>query len=123
MIRSIDIPLDTAAPRLARQTIADVARSADVPPRVVDDATLLVSELVTNSLRHGVGPGVRVIVEVTDDGAMRCEVVDAGHGFVPEARDQSSPDPGGWGLGLVESMASAWGVREGSTHVWFELTP
>lgn len=123
MIRSVDIPLDPSAPRLARQTLTEAAASADVEPRVVEDATLLISELVTNSLRHGSGEQVRVIVEVAEHGAMRCEVVDDGHGFVPQARDAESLAPGGWGLGLVESMADAWGVREGSTHVWFELSP
>jgi hypothetical protein len=30
-------------------------------------------------------------------------------------------DEGGWGLHMVETLSRRWGVREGSTHVWFEL--
>jgi hypothetical protein len=28
---------------------------------------------------------------------------------------------GGWGLSIVDALASRWGVHEGTTHVWFEL--
>jgi hypothetical protein len=37
------------------------------------------------------------------------------------ARDKPATDAGGWGLHLVETLSRRWGVREGSTHVWFEL--
>ncbi len=39
----------------------------------------------------------------------------------PVARIGASDEAGGWGLHLVETLAESWGVREGSTHVWFEL--
>ena len=49
------------------------------------------------------------------------EVVDQGVGFVPAARDRPKTEPGGWGLHMVEALTERWGVREGSTHVWFEI--
>ncbi|HEU4974636.1 MAG TPA: ATP-binding protein [Baekduia sp.] len=92
-----------------------------VGSRVAANARLLLSELVTNSVRHGRGSAVRVLLDVDEDGSLRCEVVDEGEGFVPRARDKAATEVGGWGLHLVETLSRRWGVREGSTHVWFEL--
>jgi signal transduction histidine kinase len=119
MIRTLDIARDARAPLVARQALDDVA--ADLDPAILEDARLLLTELVTNSVRHGEGEQVRVIVDRPADDVLRCEVVDDGHGFLPIARPRRRDEIGGWGLRLVERMASSWGVRQGSTHVWFEL--
>ncbi|WP_321167669.1 ATP-binding protein [Baekduia soli] len=93
-----------------------------VPEPVAHQARLLLSELVTNAVRHGRGPAVRVLLDASaGDGTLRCEIVDEGDGFVPTARTRPATEPGGWGLHLVEALSRRWGVREGSTHVWFEL--
>ena len=95
---------------------------ADVlPAETVDRARLLISEVVSNAVKHGDGPVVRVLLDGVQGGELRCEVTDEGHGFVPKARDKPSTALGGWGLHLVETLSRRWGVREGSTHVWFEL--
>jgi signal transduction histidine kinase len=95
---------------------------ADVlPVETVDQARLLISEVVSNAVKHGDGPVVRVLLDGVQGGELRCEVTDEGHGFVPKARDKPSTAEGGWGLHLVETLSRRWGVREGSTHVWFEL--
>lgn len=83
-----------------------------------DDAVLMVSELLTNALVHGIGEislridaeGDTVRVEVSDQGAVKVE---------------PSPTPGahgGWGLRIVDQLADDWGVLEGSTRVWFRLS-
>jgi anti-sigma regulatory factor (Ser/Thr protein kinase) len=83
---------------------------------------LLVSELVTNSVRHVTGSKqpVRLAVRI---GARRIhvEVHDGGPGFEPGTPKPRGAD-GGFGLFLVERMATRWGVdtRDG-TRVWFEL--
>ncbi|HEY3726673.1 MAG TPA: ATP-binding protein [Solirubrobacteraceae bacterium] len=88
-------------------------------PTQLDTAKLLVSELVTNALVHGEG-------EITfrsglDDDELFVEVIDEGAGFeVPVARRRLGGS-GGWGLQLVASEASRWGVVGGTTHVWFAL--
>jgi signal transduction histidine kinase len=92
-----------------------------VEPEVADQARLLISEVVTNAVRHGDGACVRVLLDAAPGGDLRCEIVDEGEGFVPTARDKPSMAEGGWGLHLVEHFSRRWGVREGSTHVWFEL--
>jgi anti-sigma regulatory factor (Ser/Thr protein kinase) len=95
-----------------------------LPAQTIEDARLLVSELVTNSLRHASLESDQEI-EVSfsfDDRALRVEVVDPGRGFRPRARSSRDADATGWGLFLVARLADRWGVRyDGSTCVWFEL--
>jgi anti-sigma regulatory factor (Ser/Thr protein kinase) len=82
-----------------------------------DDVSLMVSELVTNALHHGIGTiTLRVEGEV---GGIRVEVSDEG-----DVAIAPSPNPGahgGWGLRIVDQLADDWGVRQGSTNVWFRL--
>ena len=89
----------------------------------LDDVRLLVSELVTNSVRHSGAPGAKVRLDVVgDDRTVRVEVSDGGRGFEPRARTKAHDEVGGWGLHLVERIAARWGVQTGRrTRVWFEL--
>ena len=89
---------------------------------MVPDARLLVSELITNSVKYGESGPVRLEVTSSEPETMRVEVIDQGAGFVPVARDKPMTEVGGWGLHLVDVLADRWGVQEGSTHVWFELS-
>jgi anti-sigma regulatory factor (Ser/Thr protein kinase) len=119
MVRTFDIPRDARAPMVAREAVRDIDGQFSR-----DQAELLVTELVTNAVRYGAGDTVRLLLDDTDAGGLRCEVIDDGHGFLPLARPIDEREfEGGWGLYLVERMSDSWGVREGSTHVWFELSP
>jgi anti-sigma regulatory factor (Ser/Thr protein kinase) len=88
------------------------------------DVRLLVSELVTNAVRHAdLAPG-DVILLVIDlgDTVLRVEVHDPGGGFIPRAPAPDPARPSGWGLYLVEELADRWGVdSDERTLVWFEL--
>jgi len=82
-----------------------------------DDVLLVVSELVSNSVRHSQSHDIDVRVEALD-GHIRVEVSDEGPGF---ARDQ--PRGEGLGLGIVESLAERWGMVAGEQFtVWAELS-
>jgi anti-sigma regulatory factor (Ser/Thr protein kinase) len=83
---------------------------------------LLVSELVTNSVRHVTGSPQPVELAVWIGArAIRVEVRDGGTGFEPGKPEPRGAD-GGFGLFLVERMASRWGVdTQDGTRVWFEL--
>jgi anti-sigma regulatory factor (Ser/Thr protein kinase) len=90
-----------------------------------DDAVLLVSELFSNSVRHG-GPGdpgamVTVAVGVAG-GVVRVEVAGRSGPGVPELRPAGQDAEGGRGLGLVAGLASRWGWDRhgGRTVTWFE---
>ena len=81
------------------------------------DAALMVSELVTNAVQHGVG-AITLRIEV-EPGAVHVEVAD--DGIVALAPSPAPGALGGWGLRIVDQLADEWGVLEGSTKVWFRL--
>ncbi|MCC3776769.1 ATP-binding protein [Streptomyces sp. UNOB3_S3] len=114
-------PADAAAVRTARTLVGDTLREWGLES-VSDVTVLLVSELVTNSLRYASGPiGVRMyshagptlLVEVSDP------LPDP-----PRERVADPDDEGGRGLQLVALASRRWGTRPGNTGktVWFELT-
>ena len=107
------------APWHARRAVEELgdAIDADVRPSVM----LLVSELITNSVKYGGDGDLRLQIDAKQPRRLRVEVIDQGAGFTPKARDRPLTTAGGWGLHLVESLADRWGVHEGSTHVWFEI--
>ena len=115
----VDINRDRRAPAAARSAID--ALSGDVNPSLLGDTKLLVSELITNSVKYGGGGPVTLEVHSDDPNQLRVEVIDQGSGFVPVARSKPKTEVGGWGLHLVETLSECWGVYEGSTHVWFEV--
>jgi anti-sigma regulatory factor (Ser/Thr protein kinase) len=80
--------------------------------------TLLITEIVANSVRHaGSRADIHVAVAL-EPGFARVEVLDAGPGFDPEVRHDSD----GFGLRLVDKLATRWGVeRAQGTLVWFEV--
>ena len=90
---------------------------------LLDDVRLLVSELVTNSVRHSGDAGEVVGLDVKVDAErLRVEVSDAGEGFAPKPRYEGQSAESGWGLFLVDTISDRWGVgRTDGTNVWFEI--
>jgi anti-sigma regulatory factor (Ser/Thr protein kinase) len=94
-------------------------------PSVLDDARLLVSELVANSVRHaGLHPADRIRVRAAlSERCLRVDVIDEGHVRAEDGvAGAIRPTPGaqsGWGLYLVERLATRWGRAPG--RYWFEL--
>jgi anti-sigma regulatory factor (Ser/Thr protein kinase) len=124
MSHRLELLRDERAPAAARRAIDQLGAACDAA--TLTDARLLISELVTNSVQHGRGEKIVVHIDSDRPGLLRCEVIDDGRGFVPRGRGfvprgRGGRLVGGWGLDLVEQIAGSWGVREGSTHVWFEL--
>jgi anti-sigma regulatory factor (Ser/Thr protein kinase) len=106
----------------ARHALGELAR---VTPALREDLRLLVSEVVTNAIRHasdGAADHVRLrLFEL--DSHVRVEVLDRGPGFTVPDIDPDPERSGGWGLWLVEQLADRWGISgEGGTCVWFELS-
>jgi anti-sigma regulatory factor (Ser/Thr protein kinase) len=106
---------------MARRAL-DVLRGA-VDQDAMAELRLLVSELVTNAVRHGRPRETEVELHVSLDGDhARVDVIDGGRGFVPPSRPPASGQPGGWGLVVVDRLADRWGVEgNGSTRVWLEF--
>jgi anti-sigma regulatory factor (Ser/Thr protein kinase) len=113
------------APSAATQARTEVTErlAQRLGKRTLEDVRLLVTELITNALRHGsLKNGDEVSVKASvDGGVVRIEVTDPGTGGEVAPRDPG-PRGGGYGLYLVEQLAKRWGVdrREGTT-VWCEL--
>ena len=106
----------------ARRWAASVTRGL-LDPDQVQSLRLIVSELVTNALRHG-AEGERIDLAVTPKPEFLCvQVTDDGPGLAPRPRALEPDEEGGFGLFFVEQLARRWGVtRENRrTRVWFEL--
>ena len=118
---TISLDPQASAPRRARAALDGLA--GVLPAAKLDDVRLVVSELVTNSVKYGPGRPVELKLSVGPDGVVRGEVVDQGDGVVEirKAADDAEPTPGGYGLLLVDRLSRRWGVHAGSTHVWFEI--
>ena len=87
----------------------------------IDTLRLLVSEVVTNAVRHG-DSSRPLELRASWDSEVRVEVSDRGAGFTPEPRSGPPDEPGGFGLFLVGQLADRWGVeRDRGTTVWFVL--
>jgi anti-sigma regulatory factor (Ser/Thr protein kinase) len=119
---TLELPAAAESAAAAREALAPLAER--MSEGELETVRLLVTELITNSVRHG-RPGelpVKVRVELTSE-MLRVEVKDNGSGFEPPTqRTKSVESQSGWGLYLVERLAQRWGVDGGDgTMVWFEL--
>ena len=118
----LDLPAGPDAACAARSAVTQRFR-ARVAEKAMDDVRLLVTELITNALRHaGLHPGDRVLLRARlADDSMRVEVHDPGRNGEVEPREPKGRG-GGYGLFLLEQIAQRWGVERGSgTVVWFEM--
>jgi anti-sigma regulatory factor (Ser/Thr protein kinase) len=104
----------------ARRGLAQLR--GDLDPPLLETLRLLVTELVTNSVKHTGAPTVQLKVLV-GSAVVWTEVSDAGPGFDPGQTGIAAADNTGWGLFLVERLAERWGVTQNGdgTQVWFEL--
>jgi anti-sigma regulatory factor (Ser/Thr protein kinase) len=115
-----------AAASEARKSLSAVA--GRVPQERFEDIRLLVSELITNSVRHaGFAAGDRVEVGFLvrmDSRCLRVDVVDAGKGFAKTVTPATPDQVSGWGLQIVEKLSDRWGVDAppgSGSSVWFEI--
>lgn len=114
-------------PEAASQARAIISSelAESVSPRTLEDATLLVSELVSNAVRHAIRTGIEEVeLRIRDDhGRIRIMVSDPGGGwFVAAPRLPTASESSGWGLYLVDRIADRWGVlTKDRNEVWFEI--
>ena len=103
-----------AARRMVRKRLGEI-----VAPATLENVLIVVSELVTNAVRHGCGE-VELAIAL-DEGRLTGRVCDEGDGFEHRMPEPADARIGGHGLQLVAQVADGWGVRERSAQVWFEI--
>jgi len=119
----IELDRDVRAPAIARSMVAEQLQAMGVDGSFGQTVVLLVSEVVSNAVRHSSGPTDAAISldALVTERSVRVAVTDAGSGFTPRPRDPERLGEG-YGLYLVAKAASAWGVEsDAGTTVWFEL--
>jgi anti-sigma regulatory factor (Ser/Thr protein kinase) len=99
---------EVLAPTLARR-YARLACAGVAPPQLVDDVTLVVSELVTNATIHGEGE-IGLVLRVSE-GEVFVTVEDHGRNVGPSPRTADPLEQHGRGLTIVAEVASSWGVH------------
>jgi anti-sigma regulatory factor (Ser/Thr protein kinase) len=120
---TVELPYGADAAAIARRFVADHADHLD--PDLIEDARLLVSEIVTNAVRYG-QPEITLMVHLTPP---TIGVAVADEGDARPTRPGAPPpptQPSGRGLLLVDALASVWGVSDNPVSagktVWFTLT-
>jgi anti-sigma regulatory factor (Ser/Thr protein kinase) len=119
----LELQRNAQAPGVARAAVAQRCEDLELDRSLSQSIVLLVSEVVTNAVRHSTGPAEAPIelLGALSEQTIRITVTDAGEGFVPQPRDPGRTHDG-YGLYLLEKVADSWGVEcDGETTVWFEL--
>jgi anti-sigma regulatory factor (Ser/Thr protein kinase) len=110
----------------ARRSLVDDLIRAGLPPSVIDDAALLITELVTNAVRYAKplpGDVLRVSWEFNHAHLLLC-ITDGGSRDSPHRLDAGPRDTRGRGLAIVDAVAARWGVERAVGNlstVWAEL--
>ncbi len=119
--RQVVLPADNTAPRVAREFLAESCCGSH-QAAVVEEAQLLVSELVTNAIRYG-APPIELQVRCAGDDSLQVRVRDSDPGSPLQPRDADADAEGGRGLMLVDVISDAWGHEEDldGKAVWFTL--
>ena len=121
----VSVPHERTGVRIARHAFADQLEAAGVPPEDRDDAMLVLSELVSNAVKHAAPlPTGEITVrwEVRDD-LLHIEITDGGGGTRPHPSAPLLSALGGRGLDIVRTVSSQWGVTEDhdTVTVWAEV--
>ena len=125
-IQKVALASSPDAPAQARAELTAWLRQVPLDDTLIDDARLLVSELVTNSFRHArIAPDQPLRLTMSLRAArLRLELHDAGTDGEVERRPPRVDDrAGGFGLDFIARISSAWGVDRNAhgTTVWLEL--
>jgi anti-sigma regulatory factor (Ser/Thr protein kinase) len=120
---TLDLPLGVVAPAAARKALRHMLVAWQLTdPDWLDDAELVVSELVTNAVRHG-GGCIELSLQA-HEGQVLVKAAD-GSSVIPRDRGPNADGGGGYGIRVIESCGESWGVEDfrGGKQVWVRLRP
>lgn len=121
----VSVPHERIGVRIARRAFADQLAAAGVPPADREDALLVLSELVSNAVKHASplpGGQIEVLWRISED-LLYIEITDGGGGTRPQPSVPLLSAMGGRGLDIVRTVSSQWGVTEDhdTVTVWAEI--
>ncbi len=123
--RTIRVVWDATSVAQVRKTLVEDLELRDVVPGVVEEAEIVVSELVSNAIRHArpLSDGKMRVHWKVKSGVVEVEVTDGGSDTTPRPAPRTVWAPSGRGLRIVRSLAHEWGVTEDrtGTTVWASL--
>jgi anti-sigma regulatory factor (Ser/Thr protein kinase) len=119
---TLTLPATGRAAGLARQATRDTLTAWQLA-YLEETAVLLVSELVTNVVRHARSHALGMALRLEPAGASLVIEVHDGDPHEPRPRTPGRFDESGFGFVLIEALAGKWGVRQTATGkaVWVEL--
>ena len=112
---TLELPRMAGSAGIARLIVT--AHGSSLESEQLKNANVMVSELVSNAVRHGDGR-IELTVQSGPEGVC-ASVHDEGTGTI--ATPDPRPERGGWGLFFVERLADSWGVAEDDSRVWFRV--
>ena len=122
---SVTVPHERSSVRAARHALADELAASGIPPPMRDDAVLVLSELVSNAIKHAAPlPSGDISVRwALQQDRLHLEITDGGALTRPQAAVAAVSSLGGRGLDIVRTICSAWGVTEdgNAVTVWADL--
>ena len=122
---TVSVPHTRSSVGVARHAFADELLASGVGRPVLEDAVLVLSELLSNAIKHAAplpGGSITIRWEIRPE-CLHLEITDGGALTRPHAAAAAASAVGGRGLDIVRTVCSQWGVTEGekSVTVWADL--
>ena len=121
--RAVEFPSAPSSVPAARHLVHDDLAGRQLPARVIDDSVLVVSELMTNAVRHAQPlrqPGRPDAIQLrwtAEPDRVSIDVTDGGGEGRPHVEAAGIADVGGRGLAIVQALAIEWGVSRAGAAV------
>ena len=123
--QTLRVPWEMTSAVQARRALVSELRALEVNETVIDEAEIVISELVANAISHAqpLPDGMIDVNWAVSDGVVEISVTDGGGPTTPAPAPTSKWSANGRGLRIVRSLAHEWGVKDdvGSCTVWVSL--
>jgi anti-sigma regulatory factor (Ser/Thr protein kinase) len=117
----LELPASPYAATRARELVRQAALQTGVDDDDRWRVEMIVTELVTNAVKHGPGGPVEVAIEAAGN-SVRGQVADPGPGIGRHRLvRRRATEIGGRGLFLVDALSDSWGLSDDRSRVWFEV--